>query len=495
MTPVADAPSGMGGGRLALSVAVVGLAIVAAVAPLPLVLGALAALIAAAFAVRPYYDAAQYACLFLLVVAVLPATLTVPALGSLGAPQIFLGGAALAIWALLWLAPSGPPAAGVRPVPVLIVLFVAANLASYVAASMRPMDALEASAATRGMITVVAVAGIAMFTAELISSRDRLDVVLKAAVLAGAFIASVGIVQFATGYDLAQAIRVPGLQSAVDGASFIGDRSIFRRVAGTTMHAIEFSAVLCIMLPLALHLAVRESKRWLIPAGIMGIALPMSVSRTAALGLATVLLFVVPAWPRALRRRALIGIGVYLVGMRLLIPGLLGTIRALFADADADPSVATREMDYSYASEFIASRPWFGRGFATFIPTRYDFLDNQYLLSLVETGYVGVGAYLALLVGGIVTARRIRRRVQSDADRDLAQALTASLAVVISTSAAFDFLSFPTARAAMFVTLGLVGALWRLAPRTTTDSRGNRKTVALPPGPMRHPSRPVPVST
>lgn len=400
---------------------------------------------------------------FVATVAIVPATLTVPALGSMGAPQVLVSLAALGVWFVVWLAPGDGPDREFRPIPLLLAGFIVANLASFAAASLRPADFVERTAADRGVVMIAAAGGIALLTAETVRSRDRLQMVLSAAVLAGAFIASVGIVQFVTGSDPAAAINIPGLESLVEDQSFIGERSIFRRVSGTTTHAIEFSAALCIVLPIAIHLLMSEGRRWLVPTLLIGVALPMSVSRTAVVGLAAVVLVLIPSWPQELRRRAYIGGLLYLVSMRLMVPGLLGTIRSLFVDAGVDPSVESRRTDYEFVERFVSERPLFGRGFATFIPTRYDFLDNQYLLSLVETGAVGLAAYISLLVGGIVVARSIRRRASSQRDRDLAQALAASLAVVAATSFAFDFLSFGSARALMFLVLGCIGALWRIA--------------------------------
>lgn len=427
------------------------------------VLVAFGALILASILIRARHDAALLVLVLVGAVA-LPATLTVPALGSLGAPTILIGLAALGVWLIDWLAPRELTRAGVRPIPLLVVAFVGAHLASYAAAGLRPLDYVELVAADRGVITVLASAGIVLLAAEAVSSRDRLDAVVKGVVVAGSVIAVVGVIQFTTGFDLASRISIPALQNNVDAASFIAERSIFRRVAGTTLHAIEFSVVLCIVLPLALHLAIHHSRRWFMAVALLGVALPMSVSRTAVLGMAALVIVIVPGWPRALRRRFYAGAAVYLVAVRLLIPGLLGTIRALFADAATDPSIQSRQTDYEFITLFIDERPLFGRGFSTFIPTRYDFIDNQYLMSLVETGYVGVGAYIALLGGAMMVARSIRRRAANAVDRDLAQALVASLAVVAGTSFAFDFLSFPSARTLLFVVVGCVGALWRMAP-------------------------------
>jgi hypothetical protein len=445
--------------------AVVG-ALVAAAAVLPVtpILATFALVIVITVVLKPRYDAALLLLVFLGVVAVVPAPLTVSALRSIGAPTVLLGLAAGAMWAVDWLAPREVTDRRYRPVPLIVVGFVGANIASYTAAGLRAADIVEVNAADRGMITILAAAGVALLAAETVSSRSRLELVMSGVVLAGTFIACVGIIQFSTGFDLAASIHVPGLDNTSEAASFIAERSIFRRVAGTTMHAIEFSAVLCMVLPIALHLAMNRSRRWYAAVALIGIALPMSVSRTAVVGLASVVIVLVPSWPRPMRRRFYVGLAVYLVGMRLLIPGLLGTIRALFADAEADPSVSSRQTDYEYVTQFTHDHPYFGRGFATFIPTRYDFLDNQYLLSLVETGFVGATAYIVLLCGCAIAALVIKGRATSVADRRLAQALVASLAVAASTSAAFDFLSFPTARALLFIVIGCVGALWRLFP-------------------------------
>ena len=128
----------------------------------------------------------------------------------------------------------------------------------------------------------------------------------------------------------------------------------------------------------------------------------MSVSRTGTVGLLAVLIVLVPTWDRQ-RRREFLRVGILMVvALKLAAPGLLGTIRALFLSFFVDPSITSRRDDYAYVGEFIGQHPVFGRGYGTFLPESYDFLDNQYLLSLVETGIVGVVALVA------VFARRLR---------------------------------------------------------------------------------------
>lgn len=449
-------------------------ALAAAVLALPLgsIFALLGGLVGAALLVRSERDTAQLLVAYTIVVAVVPAALVVPALGSVGTPQILLGLTLLAVWGVTWLAPRQVHRARFRLVPLLLVGFAVVNLASFLAASLRPTDVLERTAADRGAIMIVAATGVALLAAEAVADLNRLDAVVKGIVVGGAIIAAVGIVQFTTGLDPAAAIRLPGFVSSAD-QSFIAQRSTFRRVSGTTVHAIEFSAVLCMALPLAVHQFRRQGRSWFAPLVLIAVALPMSVSRTAVVGLAAALVIMVPSWPKRVRRRAYLAGGTYLVLMRLAVPGLLGTIKSLFVDAPADPSIQSRQTDYLFVTTFIHERPWFGRGYTTFIPVRYDFLDNQYLLAVVETGYVGAAMYITLLVGSIAAAWQVRRQVADQAARDLAQALIASLAVAAATSMAFDFLSFPTVRATLFLAVGCVGALGRLTVGSVSFTPGH----------------------
>ena len=468
----------------ALGLVLVAAVVVAILLPTQAVLAAFGVLILGALLVRAHHDTALAILVLLLVMALIPAPLVIPELGSLGTPTTLIGLAAGGLWFVAWISSRSAPtyADGYRPIPILLGVWLASNTASYLVASMRAKDGLEASAADRGMITMLASIGIALLVAETVPSRERVDAIVRVAVLAVTFIALVGILQFATGVDLAASIQIPGL-SRSGGALSVTERSIFRRVAGTTMHPIEFGVVICLVIPLAIHLVMHHSRRWIVALAILGVALPMSVSRTAVVGVVAAALVLVPGWPRKVRHRVYGGAVFYLVAVRLLIPGLLGTIRALFVDAPADPSINSRESDYEFVSRFVAENPLFGRGFSTFIPSKFDFLDNQYLLSLVETGLVGVLALLTLIIGGIFTARSVRRRTDNDVDRDLAQALAASLAVVAATSLAFDYLSFPSARILMFVVLGCVGALWRLVPyRAPRNSSTNRLAERSPEG-------------
>ena len=188
----------------------------------------------------------------------------------------------------------------------------------------------------------------------------------------------------------------------------------------------------------------------------------MTVSRTAFLGLIVGLIVILVTWPKRDRRLAyLVAVGSIL-GLRTVIPGLLGTIRDLFLGIGTDASAQERNLAFKLAGPFISEHPWFGRGFGTLLPKIYFFTDDQYLNTLVETGFIGLLALFAIFVTGWGVARNARRATADDELRHLAQALAASVAVTLVTYATFDALGYKIVAGLTFLLLGCIGAMWRL---------------------------------
>ena len=50
-----------------------------------------------------------------------------------------------------------------------------------------------------------------------------------------------------------------------------------------------------------------------------------------------------------------------------------------------------------------------GRGPGTFFPPKHILLDNQYLVLLLESGYLGAAAFLMLVIGIVVVCHPIIR--------------------------------------------------------------------------------------
>lgn len=409
-------------------------------------------------------DAASLLRLWAALTLILPAKLVLAPLGSAGSPAQVLGMAG-AFW---WMASHflSRLESGRRPraVQAAMGVFWFACLISYFVAVTRPIEAIELSAADRGMLVVLAWAGVLMVAGDGITTRGRLDDVLRVVVAGTAVGALVGLLQFTTGTAFVDRISIPGLthNSAVTG---VFARNGFSRAAGTSTHPIEFGVLLTMVLPLALHLALNDTRRgrlrrWF-PVAAIGAAIPVTLSRSAILGLALVLLVVLPTWPKDRRRWAYLWLVGGFGAVYVSVPGMLGTMARLFTGIASDNSALSRVDSYDIALHYVSLDPLFGRGFGTFLP-RYHILDNQYLGTLVETGIVGLLAFLALLATAAVVAARMARRLPSATDRSLAVSLVAGLASAAAAAGTFDALGFPQVAGMLFLFLGLVAALSRL---------------------------------
>ncbi|ABW10211.1 O-antigen polymerase [Parafrankia sp. EAN1pec] len=427
---------------------------------------------------------------------VIPARNTLQSLGAAGRPVFLLGLVLACAWLCTWLHP-GLVRRGRQPVRGLLLIYLGALLAAYVAGQRRGLDGVEARASDRSILAVLALVGIALAAADGIPSRARLEVLISRIMCFGAVMALFGIVQYLTHEDYSRYLRLPGFvmwSPALESVSRGGGTS---RVAGTASHYIEFGVVVAMVVPLALyrtsHAVTKGARQRAAGALVLtAAAAPLSVSRTAIIGLGCVLLVqsIVWSWRRRFNVFVWLVIGVGAFGAA--VPGVLGTLRSLFLNYKTDPSYQGRIADYAVAQAYISERPWFGRGPGTFIPAKYFFLDNQYLGTILTSGYVGLAALVIVMLGGITMAFGVARRAADAATRELAQALAAMLVAVAAASYSFDSLSFPAFAGLFYLTLGVTGALWRLeqrpvptpagpaaaAPVQWRDPRGDQPSVA-----------------
>jgi polysaccharide biosynthesis protein PslJ len=395
----------------------------------------------------------------------IPSALVFAPLGGAGSLSTIFG-AVLFIWYLLnWLHPSSTFGSHRLPMRAAAVAFLCAILVSYAVANRHALPALEVNGADRGLILTCGWLGVLFLAADGIHSIERLQVMLRRIVFGATAMALLGIIQFFTGLNAAKYIVIPGLvanQPYID----VSLRDALHRVSATAIHPIEFGFVLAAILPIAIHQA-RYAKpgfrvrRWSQVAAIAA-TMPMTVSRSAMLGLAVSLIVILPTWSRRDRWTAIIVTVCSLFALRAVIPGLLGTLRNLFLEIGSDSSSQSRTAAFGHAAPLISAHPFFGQGFGTFLPNVLFFTDDQYLNSLIEIGVVGIIAILTLFITGWLLARSVRR-VSGDAEiRHLAQCLAASVAVMFVCYATFDAFYFPMAAGLTFLILGCVGALWRL---------------------------------
>lgn len=458
-----------------LGLAVIGTPM-ALVAPLPFFGLLMLLIVSTTFIVTPG-DATTVLSIGIAALFLLPQRYIFEPLGAAGTPAIMIGVVAF-LWWLVSRANGTTLGVGYNPVRIAMFILLAAVLIAYVAAFVRPIVAIESSNADRTLIVWFGYAGFLLLVADGMTTRARLDTLLRRVLWGSTYMSLVAILQFFTKgrLDLATLVQLPGLKynAPTSGSRESYLRGIFYRVSGTAEHPIEFSVVIAALLPLAVHYAFADRHRSVLarwaPVGIMGFAMPLAISRSGFLGLALAGACIVPSLPAS--RRLVLGVFGFVAaaGMTVAVPGLLGTIRAFFFNTGSDSSISARTDDYKFLDTFFAQRPFTGRGIGTFVPKLYDFLDNQYLLMAIEGGLIGIMGLLVFLVGGMTTAQVIRKYSPDEATRTLAQALFAAVLVHLVTFATYDALVFRTTGITVFLVIGAAGALWRFtrAERSAT---------------------------
>jgi O-Antigen ligase len=421
---------------------------------------------------RHLFDVGFLISIMVMMLAVIPSPLAVPALSDLGHPATLMSFLLFGAWTLSRMH-ARFVTRGLQPMRWIMLFYFTGMLASYAAGLMRGMPSLEDNGAVRAIIATVGFMGVILCMADGVHSLSRLDGIVRVMLLGGAIMAVIGILQAMLALDITQYIQVPGLayHGRLNGLEERG-AGLFR-VASTTGHYIEFSTVMAMLLPYAVHMGrfapTRPMRQWAAVGGaLMFLAVPMTMSRTGIVALAMALIVMVPAWSWRMRLNIVAPTLVLLTSLIFTMPGLLGTLLGLFQGWDNDPSVQGRAEDW----DLIMEKHWLdghwilGRGQGTFIPTEYTWLDNQWLQNLIGGGIVGV-FLLALMHLGAITLAGIAYRRSQGATRHLAACLISTQMIGVAVGFTFDSMGFRTYAFFLAILTGAAACLWRLtAPPT-----------------------------
>lgn len=403
---------------------------------------------------------------FLVLLFALPSVLVFAPLGAVGSPALLAGLGLAAVWLTTKAVPDSGLDRSPQPMRVALFLYAATMLLSYALGHLRPLTALEESGSARSVLLLISLLGVALLVLDGTHTRERLDTLLKRLLLAAGLMATVGVVQFATGWDPSPYMRLPGL---VANHELVGtaQRSLFNRPWGTAGHAIEFGVILGALLPLALHYAFvappgkRKLLQWGLALLIAG-GVAISVSRSGVVALAVGMGVLAFAWSP----RRLLNIGVGAVAFTAVlwaaVPGLIGTIRGMFLNAADDPSVIARKERVPLVVDYIAEHPWLGHGYGTFSVEDYLLVDNQFFVTAISTGLIGLTVFIALVLTGIGLAFLVRMVAADFETRHLAQAVAGALAALLVCAYTFDAFHYRIFTGVLFLLLGAAGMLWRL---------------------------------
>ncbi|MHC5797837.1 O-antigen ligase family protein [Lacisediminihabitans sp. FW035] len=413
-------------------------------------------------------DSTTFLTIYLVVLYAIPSNRTIHALGSAGSVAVVWGLAGVMLWSLYRVQRSTSPTRPiVRPVRIALFLFLFAALVSYVAAMTRALPGDEVSTADTGMIRLAGWAGILLVASDGIPNIHRFLVLIRRCVTAGALVASLGLLQFVTKLSLVDLIPSPGL-TVGDSYATLETRGGILRPAGTSNHPLEYGLILAVIFPVAITLALREKNRsWLArwaPPLLIVLALLLSGSRSAIIGLVAGSIVLIPTWSRSIRWGFALA-AVAMVGVAYVAsPRSITTLRYLFVSVGNDPSAASRSDSLGIVIEFFTRSPFFGRGFGTFLP-QYRILDNQYFLLLIEVGLLGAILFVALITTAALSAGIAARGADDPLTQHVGFALVGSVVSGGILLALFDGLSFPQAAGTLFFFVGLCGAYWRLTRR------------------------------
>lgn len=409
-------------------------------------------------------DATTILTVFVVVLFLIPARFHIGPLGGIGAPARLVGIAA-AVW---WLASRFNRSIGgdhgQQPLRVSILVFTWWLLLTYGFAQLREMDPIESGAADRRVIVAVAMAGIALLAMDGIPNRARLEVLLRRIVALGGVVALLGILQF-FGIDLVSQLRFPGLTLTSELRAVTSYRGGLPRVNSTAVHAIEFGIVMALLVPFAIHFALYGRERrwtaWLWTAAMI-FAIPLTVSRSSIVAIAIGLPVLMIAWSWRRRLIVLTALAAGLTWLATSSGALLETILGLFQRPEENFSIQARVSDYEAIYAYFRESPIVGRGAGTFEPSVYFFLDNEWLMTLVTTGIVGILLLGALFLVAVSCMRGVAKRVTDEATRHLAQAYISTMAMFVIAFGVFDAFGFAMNAGLFYLVIGTAGALWRI---------------------------------
>lgn len=425
---------------------------------------------------RTQRDAVVGLIAYLAVLYLIPARMVLPGAGAVGTPAVVVGIALFGWWLMSRMLPGVDMPDGPQPIRLAIALYFGWLLLTYAFVIRRPLSVIEANGSQRAVITAFALFGVAAVAADGIADRARLERLIAALVFLASGMAVFGLFQFFTPIDPVSYIRIPGLELTREISVTTG-RGVLNRPFSTALHPIEFGVVMALVFPLAMYRLSRadtdgatRAARW-VPVILIGAAVPLTVSRSAILAFVVAVGYYAVSLPGRSRLNLAGAVALSVAAARAVVPGLVGTFGNLFFGAGSDPSVQTRLSDVSVVLRMVSTYPMMGWGPGIMNVDEYTLLDNQFYVTTIEMGVIGLVLLFGLIATGVIVGRRVAKLASDDETRRLAYALTGAVLAAGVSMATFDGFAFRIFSGMLFVLLGMVGALWRIQGAAVEDGR------------------------
>ena len=320
------------------------------------------------------------------------------------------------------------------------------------------------------------------FGVSVIRTRAAVERLASLLVGAGCVVAIGAVVQRRVGYDVFDHVRT--LLPVLSFHPVATDtRNGYVRAVASAGHPIELAVVMTMLAPLAIYLwMTRRQSVWIAAVALLMTGMLATGARTAVVGIVAVL--AVLLW---LRRRETLSLWPLLIPAVILVqvadPGALGGLRAALFPAGgiiAEQQHQVRHSKVVYGNriadwgpsltEFSHHNPLFGEGYGTRITgfgvknNNAAILDDQWLKTLLETGFLGIVGWLWLFIR---TIRRLGARAKLEADTRegwLPVALAGSTAVFAVSMGTYDAFSFFQGTFLLFTLLFFAAVTLALPP-------------------------------
>jgi polysaccharide biosynthesis protein PslJ len=371
---------------------------------------------------------------------------------------------------------------GVLGAPLLVVLLVSTASIAINGERLAGLQFVERPVGTEGGGTQEVVKELSFLASyvlvyfivlSIVRGRATVDRLIRLLVGGGAVVAAAGILESRTSFNAFDhwSSFVPILeyqdQALVEGHAEDLDRAGTLRVLGSAQHPIALSAALAMLLPLGLYLAFTSPRpmRWWCATGLLALGTLATVSRTGVVMIAVVGLVFLWLRPRETRKRLTpLAVPLILVAF-FVLPNTLGSLYGGFFGQgltsivtegqnevqQAELTSSGRIADVGPTLGEISAQPLLGQGFGTRLPgINARLLDDQWLLTVAETGLLGFLAWIWVFKRGIGRLAAAARRDRSP-DGWLYVALAASTAAFAAGMVLFDAFSFIQVTLILFI--------------------------------------------
>jgi hypothetical protein len=345
----------------------------------------------------------------------------------------------------------------------------------------------------------------AYLVVSVVDTRAAVERLITVLVSAGSIVGLAAIVERRSGFNLFEHLHVilpifhynPAVAEAITE-----ERGGNLRAFASSGHPIELGTVMALLVPFAVYLAITRRRAWWWSVAALLLGDFSASSRTGIIGLFVILGVFLWLRPRQTLRcwPALIP---FLAVLHVAAPGAIGgVIQGFFPKGGLVQQQSETFIGpggkVEYGSrlsrigpelhEFSLHDPLVGIGYGTRVVgflTKGDnsiILDNQWLDTLLETGVLGVLAWLSLFVLAI---RRLSKRAKLERDTRegwLPVALTASVSSFMVAMFFYDAFSFVQGIFLAFAILALSSVLLRLPANVASEAPAGRRERA-PRGP------------